>query len=191
VRWFTVLSAAWVVVGPLLAVLLVGTLTATLIAGAVGLALTVLVGGIGIHRQLTLVGRLDEERHGLREAFDRARLDSLRDGLTGLGNHRAFQEELDEQIAVAKAHNRPFAVLFADVDNLKHTNDARGHAAGDELLRAASRILSANLRRRPGLPRGWRRVRAAHAGLRAGRGPHDRPPHPRLDAVGRERHLWR
>jgi diguanylate cyclase (GGDEF)-like protein len=146
-RWFLVLSAGWVIVGPLLAVVLVGTLTATLVAGAVALALTVLVGGIGIRRQQQLVAQLDEERHGLREAFDRARLDSLRDGLTGLGNHRAFQEELDEQIAVAKAHKRPFAVVFVDVDNLKQTNDTRGHAAGDELLRAASRILSANLRR--------------------------------------------
>src|SRR4029079_1015649 len=72
---------------------------------------------------------------------------ALRDGLTGLGNHRAFQEELNEQITVAKERNRPFALLFIDVDDLKTTNDARGHAAGDRLLRATATIITSNLRR--------------------------------------------
>ena len=63
----------------------------------------------------------------------------LRDGLTGLGNHRAFQEELDEQIAVGRESGRPFALLFIDLDNFKNINDSMGHSAGDQFLIQVSR----------------------------------------------------
>ena len=61
---------------------------------AAGVVVVAGIDGLGRRAVLRRIERLDEERHGLREAYDRARLDSLRDGLTGLGNHRAFQEEL-------------------------------------------------------------------------------------------------
>ena len=83
----------------------------------------------------------------LREAYDRARLDSLLDGLTGLGNHRAFQEELDKGIAQAREDGTNLALLTIDVDDLKKINDLRGHAAGDELLRSVAQMMRANLRR--------------------------------------------
>ncbi len=147
VRWFAVLSLPWVLIAPV-TVLLAGLPPMAAVAvTAAGVAFLVAAGGIGLKALLRQVELLDEERHGLREAFDRARLDALRDGLTGLGNHRAFQEELDEQILVARTQARPFALLFIDVDDLKKTNDARGHAAGDRLLRATAGIVTANLRR--------------------------------------------
>jgi diguanylate cyclase (GGDEF)-like protein len=90
---------------------------------------------------------LESERTDLREAYDRARLDSLRDGLTGLGNHRAFQEELDVQVALARDEDTPVALLIVDVDDLKKINDRKGHAAGDELLRAVAQVMRGNLRR--------------------------------------------
>ena len=86
---------------------------------------------------------LESERTDLREAYDRARLDSLRDGLTGLGNHRAFQEELDVQVATAREEEAPLALLIIDVDDLKKINDRKGHAAGDELLRAVAQVMRA------------------------------------------------
>jgi diguanylate cyclase (GGDEF)-like protein len=120
-----------------------GVLTA--LAGSwviAGVALILVYRGIGRHVRI-----LESERAGLQEAFDRARLDSLRDGLTGLGNHRAFQEELDDQLAQAREQASPLALLMIDVDDLKKTNDRRGHAAGDEMLRSISQIIRANLRR--------------------------------------------
>ena len=114
---------------------------------AAGVVVVAGIDGLGRRAVLRRIERLDEERHGLREAYDRARLDSLRDGLTGLGNHRAFQEELTEQVAVAREEQRPFALLYVDIDDLKKLNDSRGHAAGDALLSATSRILSSNMRR--------------------------------------------
>jgi diguanylate cyclase (GGDEF)-like protein len=109
---------------------------------AVGALLVLLYRGVSRYIYL-----LEHERAGLQQAFDRARLDSLRDGLTGLGNHRAFQEELDDQLAEAKERGTPLALVMIDVDDLKKTNDLHGHAAGDQLLRTVSQIIRANLRR--------------------------------------------
>ena len=110
--------------------------------GFVGVTLGVVFRWIGRH-----IRTLESERAGLQQAFDRARLDSLRDGLTGLGNHRAFQEELDEQLLEARNQTVPLSLVMIDVDDLKKTNDRRGHAAGDEMLRSISQIIRANLRR--------------------------------------------
>src|SRR5262245_6324669 len=118
----------------------------------IGLA-AVLVVGVALFA--FIVGRrigadvrvLEHERTGLQEAYDRARLDALRDGLTGLGNHRAFQEDLDVQVGEARRGQLPLAVLMIDVDDLKAVNDKYGHRAGDELLRAVAQVLRANTRR--------------------------------------------
>jgi diguanylate cyclase (GGDEF)-like protein len=107
-----------------------------------GIALIIVFRAINRHIRI-----LESERAGLQEAFDRARLDSLRDALTGLGNHRAFQEELDDQVLEARDENWSLALMVIDVDDLKKTNDRRGHAGGDELLRSVSQILRANMRR--------------------------------------------
>lgn len=93
------------------------------------------------------VEQLEEERSRLLELYGQARLDALIDGLTGLGNHRAFQEELARQISQAARQNTALALLLVDVDDLKKVNDGRGHAAGDELLTALGRIAASSLRR--------------------------------------------
>jgi diguanylate cyclase (GGDEF)-like protein len=66
--------------------------------------------------------------------YREAREDSLHDGLTGLGNHRSFQEELDRQIEIYRRHKVPLALLLIDLDDLKVVNDGEGHPAGDRLL---------------------------------------------------------
>jgi diguanylate cyclase (GGDEF)-like protein len=147
VRWFGMLAIPWagLVIG--IAVQFRPSVPAMVVTALTGFAIVGIFGMIGLGQILAAVEQLDEERHGLREAYDRARLDALRDGLTGLGNHRAFQEELDELVADARSHGRHFALLYLDVDDLKKTNDARGHAGGDALLRATARILHSNMRR--------------------------------------------
>ncbi|HEU0235132.1 MAG TPA: EAL domain-containing protein [Candidatus Limnocylindrales bacterium] len=113
-----------------------------------GVGLTLPVGMALLARQLLDdVEGLASERDELREMYGRARLDSLRDPLTGLGNHRAFQEELARQIEQARRHPSPLALLIVDVDDLKKANDERGHEAGDELLIGFGRIARAVLRR--------------------------------------------
>jgi diguanylate cyclase (GGDEF)-like protein len=147
VRWFALLSLPWAALVAAVAVQFSGNLPLMLVTAAAGFAVVGVFGMLGLQQILEAVDQLDQERHGLRQAYDRARLDSLRDGLTGLGNHRAFQEELDAHVADAREAATGFALLYLDVDDLKKANDARGHAAGDELLRATARILTANMRR--------------------------------------------
>ena len=89
----------------------------------------------------------DAARDGLEEAYDRARLEVLSDELTGLGNHRAFQEELDRQVARVRTEPGSIALLLVDLDDLKKTNETQGHAAGDDLLRATARIILGSLHR--------------------------------------------
>jgi diguanylate cyclase (GGDEF)-like protein len=98
-------------------------------------------------RVLDAVEQLEGERARLLELYGQARNDSLIDALTGLGNHRAFQDELARQLDVARRTTGTLALLIIDVDDLKKVNDQRGHAAGDELLAAMGRIATTALRR--------------------------------------------
>jgi diguanylate cyclase (GGDEF)-like protein/putative nucleotidyltransferase with HDIG domain len=66
------------------------------------------------------------------------------DPLTGLANRRAFEQALEQRFAADS--REPFAVLMVDVDGLKQTNDARGHAAGDAVLKRVASVLSSDLR---------------------------------------------
>lgn len=82
----------------------------------------------------------------LRSLYSRARLDALLDPITGLGNHRAFQEELHRQIEDARRSGEPVALVLIDLDDLKRVNDERGHAGGDQLLAALGRLIHAATR---------------------------------------------
>lgn len=57
------------------------------------------------------------------------------DDLTELPNRRLLHDRLQQEIAVARRHAVYGALLFIDLDQFKHLNDALGHPAGDELLR--------------------------------------------------------
>ena len=58
------------------------------------------------------------------------------DPLTGLANRRVLLDATRRQLATAERSDRTVAVLYVDVDHFKDVNDAFGHRAGDELLRA-------------------------------------------------------
>ncbi len=72
-----------------------------------------------------------------RQLVDRLRDNAGRDFLTGLGNARMFDEELARHCAAGK----PFALILADVDDLKGLNDIHGHAAGNTALRRIGEVL--------------------------------------------------
>ena len=61
----------------------------------------------------------------MHQLYGQARRAALVDGLTGLGNHRAFQDELAFQLEEAKWQGAPLALLIFDVDGLKAVNDGR------------------------------------------------------------------
>ncbi|HEX8478684.1 MAG TPA: EAL domain-containing protein [Telluria sp.] len=64
------------------------------------------------------------------------------DVLTGLPNRRLLMERLDQMVTAAHAGDGMGAVLYIDLDNFKHVNDARGHATGDALLRHIAACLT-------------------------------------------------
>jgi diguanylate cyclase (GGDEF)-like protein len=68
------------------------------------------------------------------------------DPLTGLANHRAFQERLHAEVSRAQRHGRPLALALIDVDHFKSINDLSGHAVGDRVLAALGARLGALLR---------------------------------------------
>lgn len=69
------------------------------------------------------------------------------DGLTGLVNHRTFQQRLGELCKSRSAHKRAtFCLVMADVDHFKVYNDTHGHQMGDIVLRNVARALASGLR---------------------------------------------
>lgn len=70
------------------------------------------------------------------------RQEALHDGLTGLGNRRSLQAELDALTRRAGTH----ALLFIDLDGFKAVNDIAGHASGDEVLRQVAASLRGAVR---------------------------------------------
>jgi diguanylate cyclase (GGDEF)-like protein len=141
----------WAMLGPF------GVLTAAIVIGAAPSVpiVVLLVVALTVPSILAWLTRsiirdvqaIDEERAELSELYGRARQDALIDGLTGLGNHRAFQDELARQLEVSKRGSAPLALLLIDVDNLKTVNDTLGHAGGDRLLAEVGRVAAATLRR--------------------------------------------
>lgn len=78
----------------------------------------------------------------LRDAEDLA----ITDGLTGLKNHRYFQEALALELKRAERHHAPLALIMADIDFFKRVNDTYGHRTGDGVLRRIADILARSIR---------------------------------------------
>jgi diguanylate cyclase (GGDEF)-like protein len=66
---------------------------------------------------------------------------NLRDALTGLYTHRAFQERLREEIARALRYGQPMSLLVCDVDGFASVNYDLGYQVGDEILRRLATVL--------------------------------------------------
>ncbi len=69
---------------------------------------------------------------------------ALRDGLTGLYNHRFFQTTLHNLVSIEK--RRKVSLLMIDLDDFKIYNDTYGHQAGDGILKKVANIMQKNIR---------------------------------------------
>jgi diguanylate cyclase (GGDEF)-like protein len=105
------------------------------------------VGAAGAMLHRNVVRPLVEDRAELHDRYAAALADALTDPLTGLGNHRAFQEELERQVEQAQRYGVPVSLVLLDLDEFKAVNDENGHAAGDRTLADFGRLMLASLRR--------------------------------------------
>jgi len=85
---------------------------------------------------------LAEARAKIAELERRADVDPLLDIL----NRRGFERELTRSLAYVKRYGTPAALVYIDLDGFKAINDQHGHAAGDTLLKAVARELTAHVR---------------------------------------------
>ena len=95
---------------------------------------------------IALINDVTETELLKRELEKRARTDEL----TGLNNHRAFDEQI---AAIAQGNSFPTAIISTDCDELKRVNDTLGHLVGDEYIRMAATAFNTAL---PDDARGYR-----------------------------------
>lgn len=112
-------------------------------AAAIGIGACLSAFGLAV----MLIRPLTRSRADLQVRYQEAVAEALRDPLTGLGNHRAFQEELDSQIESATRYDVPVALVLIDLDEFKQINDSAGHGVGDQTLASFGRLVGSVLRK--------------------------------------------
>jgi diguanylate cyclase (GGDEF)-like protein len=101
----------------------------------------------GARRVLQLADELDEARRLNGDQSPTGGTGGLVDSLTGLGSHRAFQEEFDRHLDAVRRYGHTVALILIDLDDFKVLNDTAGHAMGDKALAEIGKLLRSALRR--------------------------------------------
>lgn len=78
--------------------------------------------------------------------FRQFQTQAITDALTGLHNHRYFQEALEREIKIADRHKSVVSLVLLDLDYLKRINDTHGHRTGDAVLSLVSKVLKEGVR---------------------------------------------
>ena len=93
-----------------------------------------------VQANAVVAAQLEELAEANRQLEDQA----TTDGLTGLKNHRAFQQRLALDFERSVRYHTSLSLLLLDVDKFKQFNDTFGHPAGDEVLKKVGQILQAS-----------------------------------------------
>lgn len=94
-----------------------------------------------------LLEELKNKNEELEKANETLKKLACRDGLTGLYNHRYFQEYLIFELYRSSRNKETFSLIFLDLDFFKQYNDTHGHLKGDKLLWVLAGILKKSIRR--------------------------------------------
>ena len=98
---------------------------------------------IGTNADVTERKRAEADLAESRAQLERA---AQYDGLTGLPNRNLLGDRLEQALARARRNRQLISLFYLDLDRFKDINDARGHAAGDALLKAFAERLNACVR---------------------------------------------
>ncbi|MDD2702521.1 MAG: diguanylate cyclase [Candidatus Omnitrophica bacterium] len=71
---------------------------------------------------------------------------AVTDPLTGMFNHRYFQEQISLEIMRSQRYGHTLSLIMFDIDHFKEINDKNGHLAGDRVLKQAANIMRDNIR---------------------------------------------
>jgi diguanylate cyclase (GGDEF)-like protein len=82
----------------------------------------------------------------LSRLFDKIQQLSQHDGLTGLYNHRMFDEKLAQEINRQRRTGKTLSLMMLDIDHFKQFNDSFGHPVGDAVLKELAVIMLAQSR---------------------------------------------
>jgi diguanylate cyclase (GGDEF)-like protein len=82
----------------------------------------------------------------LKKANEQLRDMAFKDGLTGLYNHRYFQDLMDNELSRARRYKKPFSLIMLDLDHFKKINDEYGHPVGDVVLKEVSKAIKNTIR---------------------------------------------
>ncbi len=139
----------WAKPGPWRLIWLIAGLTSILFIAAELVALASQGTALALEHQIPLFGAIFAVTAGFiltylggQQVTERALTLSETDGLTGLGNARAFDLHLGD---LMKRKQR-FVLVYLDVDGLKRVNDTFGHGEGDVALKRVSDVLRGSLR---------------------------------------------
>jgi len=101
-----------------------------------------------------LILELQEERKKtarlageLKNSHEYLRTLSNKDGLTGIYNHRFFQEHLDRELERAERYLRHLSLVMIDIDHFNKVNEAHGYTQGDIVLRAIAELFQQVIRK--------------------------------------------
>lgn len=90
--------------------------------------------------------RLACQVQGLKEENTRLKQLSQTDGLTGLVNHRTFNEMAENELSRVRRFHGQLGCIMGDIDNFKNVNDTYGHITGEKILKSIAKILKDNIR---------------------------------------------
>ena len=97
--------------------------------------------------RLKTATRVLELEKSLKDAYEKIRVLSITDKLTGCYNRTYMDEYLSKEISRATRYQRPISLVMADIDHFKRVNDTYGHQAGDQVLKNFVTIIRDNLRK--------------------------------------------
>jgi diguanylate cyclase (GGDEF)-like protein len=97
-------------------------------------------------RSKATIRRLRTELAKARELAEKLQASAETDFLLGLLNRRGFERELTRSLAYIQRYHASAALIVLDVDRLKPINDAFGHVAGDQVLKAVAVAVTSQVR---------------------------------------------